>query len=307
MISKLPFGVSIVIPNWNGVSLIKKHMPGIIAASGGAEIIVSDDMSDDNSVEYVKKNFPQVIVVRSSKREGFAGNINRGVAKARGDVVVSLNTDVEPEPGFLMPLLAPFSDPSVFAVGCLEKSHEKSTVVLRGRGIAHWEKGFYVHARGEVDKTDTAWVSGGSGAFRKTIWDALGGMDTLYNPFYWEDIDLSYRARKMGYGLIFAPASVVHHFHEEGKIKSEFTSDTVKKIAYRNQYIFVWKNTTDPVILFLHFFWLPLRIIQTILSGDNCMLYGYLLALQKIPGILRSRQRQAGTYKKSDREIVTSE
>jgi O-antigen biosynthesis protein len=297
--------VSIVIPNWNGVDLLKKYLPRVIAASDGAEIIVADDFSSDLSVPYVQKNFPKVIIVENRKHEGFAGNVNRGVARASGDVIVLLNTDVVPEDGFLPPLLAYFADPLVFAVGCLEKSHEKGKIVLRGRGTACWKKGFYVHARGEVDKTDTAWVSGGSGAFRKTMWDELGGMDSIYNPFYWEDIDLSYRARKRGYTIVFESKSIVHHYHEEGKIRREYSPEDVKRIAYRNQFIFIWKNATDPAILCAHIIWMPIRIAQTFFSGDNCMFHGYLLALQKIPYILRRRNIQGGTYAIRDENVVT--
>src|SRR3989344_4521693 len=166
MYAILPYmQVSIVIPNWNGVYLMKKHLRAVSAAAPKAEIIVADDHSSDGSVEYLKKNFPKVRVVVRKLREGFAANVNAGVAIARGDIVVLLNTDVEPELGFLDPLVFRFKDSQVFAVGCLEKSPENGGIVLRGRGVARWEKGYYIHARGEVDKIDTAWVAGGSGAF----------------------------------------------------------------------------------------------------------------------------------------------
>ena len=140
--------VSIVIPNWNGVYLLQKHLQNTIDASDGYEIIVSDDCSTDGSVDYLKKNFPHVIVVSRKSRQGFAGNVNAGVARSTGDIVILLNTDVEPEKGFLQPLLSHFDDPDVFAVGCLEKSWENGKSILRGRGLAHWYRGFYVHNRG---------------------------------------------------------------------------------------------------------------------------------------------------------------
>jgi hypothetical protein len=80
----------------------------------------------------------------------------------------------------------------------MDKSMEGDKVVLRGRGIGRWEKGFYIHKRGEIDKVDTAWVSGGSGAFRRLMWNTLGGMDPIYNPFYWEDIDPEIKANFSG-------------------------------------------------------------------------------------------------------------
>ena len=292
--------VSIVIPNWNGVYLMEKHLQKVIDNAPGAEIVVADDMSTDGSVDYLKKNFPNVVVVERNKREGFAANVNAGVAKATGDIVILLNTDVEPEKGFLKPLLTHFENPDMFAVGCLEKSPEASGVVLRGRGLATWTKGFFVHSKGEVDGTTTAWVSGGSGAFRRAMWNKLGGMDVLYNPFYWEDIDLSYRARKAGWKIVFEPTSVVNHYHEEGKIKREFTPTDVKRIVYRNQFIFIWKNLSDMNILVSHIFWTPIRLVQATISGDTLMIQGYIRAMSMLPRIWNTRRKQSVLWKQSD-------
>lgn len=292
--------VSIVLPNWNGVYLLEKHLQKTIDASKGAEIIVADDCSTDGSVEFLEKKFPNVVIVANKKRNGFAVNINSGVAKATGDIVVLVNTDVEPEVGYLEPLIEHFSDKNVFAVGCMEKSQEKGGVVLRGRGVARWEKGFYVHERGEVNQTDTAWVSGGSGAFRHSMWNILGGMDILYTPFYWEDIDLSYRARKIGWKIIFEPKSIVDHYHEEGKIKREFSPIDVKRIVYRNQFTFIWKNVSHPAIFFTHIVWLPVRLIQAFMRGDIVMFQGFLLALTRLPQILKKRCSQSKLWKIND-------
>lgn len=295
--------VSIVIPNWNGAYLLEKHLQFVLRAASGAEIIVADDASTDGSLEYLKNKFPTVITVERRKHKGFAANVNTGVARATGDIVILLNTDVEPESDFLAPLLSHFKDPAVFAVGSLEKSMESGKTILRGRGLAHWEKGYYIHSRGEVDRKSTAWVAGGSGAFRKSMWQTLGGMDTLYNPFYWEDIDVSYRARKAGWKTLFEPKSVVHHYHEEGKIKREYAPAEVKRIAYRNQFIFIWKNVTDMTILLAHAVWTLIRFLQAFFSGDFLMLQGYCMALMKFPAILRHRMTQRPLYKRCDRDL----
>lgn len=295
--------VSIVISNWNGAHLMDKHLPSVIAASQDAEIVVADDASDDGSLELLRKKFPSIRVIANKKRQGFASNTNRGVAMSKGDIVVLLNTDVEPEKGFLRPLTHHFTDAKVFAVGCLEKSYDRGGIVLRGRGEAKWRRGFFVHWRGEIDQSNTAWVSGGSGAFRRVLWEKLGGMDTLYNPFYWEDIDLSYRALKAGYTLVFEKKSIIGHYHEEGKIKSELTTYDIKRVAYRNHFSFIWKNLSDPLWLLLHCFWTPLKIIRATVAGDILMFEGYLWALFRLPQILRSRIRAAVNWRVSDRDI----
>lgn len=300
---KKKFSVSIVIPNWNGRNLLEKNLPTVIAAAKGAEIIVADDASTDGSVEFLEKYYPKVIIFRSDKQQGFAGNVNSGAAKAAGDIVVLLNTDVRPEQTFLEPLIRRFSDPNVAAVGCLEKSHEKEGIVLRGRGVARWEKGYFIHSRGEVDKEDTAWVSGGSAAFRRSVWNELGGMDTLYNPFYWEDIDLSYSIQKSGYNIVFEKKSVVGHFHDEGKIKTAYSSREVKRIAYRNQFLFQWKNISDTTLWFAHCFWTPIRLFQALIVGNWLMIEGYILAIMKVPALLRSRARASNHWKRKDNQL----
>jgi len=300
---KQSLSVSIVIPNWNGKELLEKHLPGVIKYSKGATIIIVDDHSTDTSVAFLHTTYPEISVIQKEKHEGYATTVNIGAEKATTDIVVLLNTDIEPEKDFLTPLLDHFSDPNVFAVGCMDKSMEGEEIVLRGRGIGRWEKGFYIHKRGEIDKVDTAWVSGGSGAFRRSMWNTLGGMDPIYNPFYWEDIDLSYRARKMGYKIVFEPKSIVQHFHEDGKIKNEFTPSEIKRIAYRNQFIFIWNNATDFSILLSHIFWTPVRLLQSVLSGDFGMLHGYGMAIGKIGRILKLRSAKYPYDQKFDREL----
>lgn len=296
--------VSIVIPNWNGADLMRRHLPKVLSAAPKTEIIVSDDQSTDGSVDYIHKNFPGIIVVEGQRHNGFASTVNAGVARAHGDIVVLLNTDVEPRVGFLESLTPHFSDPDVFAVGCLDKSVERGSEVQRGRGVGRWIKGFFIHSRGEVNKPDTAWVAGGSGAFRKSMWNKLGGMDTLFNPFYWEDVDLSYRARKAGWKTLFAPSAVVFHYHEEGKIKREFTPARIKTIAYRNQFIFIWKNATDMQVLLAHALWTPIRLLRALFTGDVSMMEGYILALLKLPRVILHRRAAIRLFKKQDSELA---
>ncbi len=304
MSSKHGLSVSIVIPNWNGRSLLEKNLPSVIAASEGAEIIVADDASSDGSAEWVARQYPSVRVAAGNTRLGFSGNVNRGAELSAGSILVLLNTDVRPERGFLDPLVRAFSDPRVAAAGCLEKSHEHGTVVLRGRGLARWLRGHYAHKRGDTDKRDTAWVSGGSAAYRRDVWQLLGGMDTLFDPYYWEDIDLSYRIKKAGYETVFVPESVVHHHHEAGAIRTAVPESTVRRTAYRNQFYFHWKNISDPGLLLTHGIWTPVHLVSAALSGDLLMVAGYIRAVFSLPRVLESRIRSSAHWKRRDRDIL---
>ncbi|MGI8420243.1 MAG: glycosyltransferase family 2 protein [Candidatus Levyibacteriota bacterium] len=310
--------ISIVIPNYNGEDLLQKNLPTIIEAvkdykEGNVEIIIADDPSTDNSqhviAEFIKSISHKHIIAktisnRNKKEAGFSKNVNRGVSLATGDVLILLNTDVAPHKDFLQPLLKHFKDENTFAVGCMDESHEGNEIILRGRGTARWQRGFVIHAAGSLDKANTFWVSGGSGAFRKRIWDTLGGLDELYNPFYWEDIDLSYRALKSGYKVIFEKESIVAHEHSKGSIKTQFAEKGIKTIAYRNQFIFTWKNITDKKLIQSHYKWLPYHFLKALLNRDDAFFNGYFSALAVRSKINKSKLIARKLFVKHDEDVL---
>jgi GT2 family glycosyltransferase len=303
--------ISVIVPNYNGKNLLKDNLEKVYREvssykSGKTEIIVVDDGSLDKSLDFLNefaKTHSNCKVIVNKKNLGFAPSVNKGVEAASGEIVVLLNTDVYPEAGFLEPLLKHFSNEKVFAVGCLDRSIESNGIILRGRGLGEWKRGFLVHRRGEVNKTNTLWVSGGSSAFRKTIWEDLGGMNELYAPFYWEDIDLSYRALKSGYEIAFEPKSVVVHEHEKGAIKSKYSDFKIKTIAYRNQFIFVWENA-DLSLIYSQILWLPYYFVKALLASDWQFFLGLINAILLIPGILKLRHKAQKLFVKEDQEVI---
>ena len=310
--------ISIIIPNYNGEKILSKNLPHVLAAvkeykKGKVEIIIPNDPSTDNSkaviADFISSLEGTGVIGKTTdnlrkEESGFSKNVNRGVLLATGDVLILLNSDVRPRKDFLEPLLAHFADEKVFAVGCMDESIEEGKTVLRGRGIAYWARGFLHHQAGTLEKTNTFWVSGGSGAFRKKIWDKLGGLDILFNPFYWEDIDLSYRALKSGYTLVFEPKSVVVHEHEEGVIKTKFKPKHVQKIVYRNQFFFTWKNITDGKLVFAHIAWLPYHFVTALMRKDWVFFKGFFLAFLQMSRVENSRYRAKKYFVRTDGEIL---
>jgi len=311
--------ISIVIPNFNGEALLKKNLPKVFDAAvcfaqkekKTVEVIIIDDCSKDNSIEViqssefrVKSSNTKLTIIKNNKNIRFAASVNKGVKQASGDIVVLLNTDVVPQKDFLEPLVAHFKNQNMFAVGCMDKSVEGDKVVLRGRGLGKWERGLLVHRRGEIDKSNTLWVNGGSGAFRRDIWEKLGGFNTLYAPFYCEDIDLSYRALKSGYQTVFEPKSIVIHEHEKGAIKAKYSAQEVKTIAYKNQFLFVWLNITDTNLLLNHFFWLPYYFLFFAYKMETAFFLGFLRALSLFPLVLIFRFRNKKNFINKDNEVL---
>lgn len=311
--------ISIVIPNYNGSSLLKLNIPRlmkileshIVKTGNEIELFIVDDCSVDNSLEVIGKlvkNFENNKIafrgLKTEKNRGFSSTINYGARHADGDILILLNSDAYPEDDFISPVLEHFSDEKLYGVGFMDKSIEKGKIVLRGRGVGSWKKGLLVHRRGEVDKQSTLWINGGSCAVRKSIWDKLGGMDEIYNPFYWEDIDISYRALKCGYRIVFEKRSAVIHEHEKGSIAKTFSAKKVKEIAFRNQLFFTWLNATDLNIILGHIFWLPVFLVGPLLRLDFSPILGFLSAFILMPKVIKSRNIRKSTFVLSDKETV---
>lgn len=306
--------IEVIIPNYNGFELIKKNLAEVASSlkkHKDSTITIVDDASYKEEQEklssyiqeFNKKSPVEVKLMLFQENKGFSTNVNRAAMLSKADIIVLLNTDVCPTENFLDPILPHFKDEKMFGVGCMDESIEDKTV-LRGRGLAHWHKGFLLHSKGEVDKTDTFWVSGGSSAFNRELFQQLGGLDTLYDPFYWEDIDLSYRAQKAGYKVLFEPKSVVVHVHKKGSIKKHYKDEVIKSYAMRNQFTFIWKNVTDWNLLISHFLYLPYYLLTALLRFDKIFLKGFFLAILRVPDIISHRASQKKYYKVKDKDII---
>lgn len=240
-----------MVPNFNGKSLLEKNLQSLILAKKNKknkikEIIIVDDASRDDSVDYLKKNFKdEVKLVVHKVNRGFASSVNTGARTAKGDFVCLLNTDVIPSHDFLETMEEDFKDEQVFAVSLHEKGY--------GYAFGKFKDGYIVH--GGVPESakveNTFWANGGSGVFRRETWMELKGMDeAVLSPFYWEDIDLSYRAWKRGYRVLWDPRANVIHEHEATMKKLNQTY--VNRIRERNQLLFIWKNLTSSNLIKKH-------------------------------------------------------
>lgn len=296
----MSLSTSIVIPNYNGLPLLKNHLPSVVTYADGAEIVVVDDASTDTSAHWVKTHYPKIKLIVNQKNLGFAGSVNRGFKHARGDLVLLLNNDVSINAGTIKHLLPLFSDPRVFAVGCLEKLPGGKT---RGQSRGIFQRGMFIH-RGvkQGSSGPTLWVFAASGMFRHSVWHQLNGLDELYKPAYYEDIDICYRAWKHGYRCLFQSSATVKH-QAEATMNSALG---IKKTAYvfKNQLLFIWKNITDTQFLLAHLLWLPYHLILTSYKTQGAFLKGFILALKQFPAALNSRHHQHATI--TDHQVFTA-
>ena len=287
---------SIIIPNYNTDWLLEKNLPVILKAAVNKknnilEIILVDDGSEDKSSYVVRKNFPQVKLIRHTKNRGFSASVNTGARAAKGDLLVLLNTDVLPAADFLERIIPLFTDPKVFAVSLNEGGYSWAKAVF--------ENGFIGHTPGPKDNRlhETFWVSGGSGVFRSSIWKKLGGLDeALLSPFYWEDLDIAYRAHKRGYKLYWSPDGRVEHKHET--TMKRLPQGYVQKIRERNHLLLIWKNLTSPNLFRKHIRGLTQRILK-----NPGYLKVVLMALLKFNIVSKARKKEKKESKISDEQV----
>ena len=297
--------ISVVIPNFNGYDLLAKNLPSILKHCPNCQIVVVDDASTDDSVNFINKNFKKIKLIQLPKNKGFAHAANIGVKAADGNLVLLLNSDVVPRVNFLKTALPHFDDDKVFSVGLADLSHEKGKIVTRGRGGGVFERGFLKHFALTAESGETLWVSGGSGVFDKKKFLELGGFDEHFAPFYWEDIDLSFRAWKKGYLCLFEPNSKVNHFHQEGAIKKSKSDFYIRSVSYKNQFLFVWKNIPDPFWLIQHLAWFPYHFAKAVITFDLAFFTGFLWALSQIPQlVLNYPNTELSNYQLTDREVL---
>lgn len=296
--------ISVIIPNYNGRDLLVKNLPRVIQNFPGCEIIVVDDASSDDSVEFVKKNFGKIKVFSTRKNCGFANAVNFGVKKAGGDLAILLNSDAVPRANFLNKALNYFTNDDIFAVGFCDYSHENGKIVTRGRGGAKFKRGMLSHFAAESETGETLWVSGGSAIVDRNKFLELGGFDKNFAPFYWEDIDLCFRAWRRGYRCIFDSDLKVDHFHEEGAIRKEYSPFFIKTVSYKNQFIFVWKNIADVYLIFKHLVCLPYHFITALLRFDSAFFAGFIWACVTVPKLIFDDLLSIANYKFSEKEVI---
>lgn len=303
--------VSIVITNWNGKTMLDRCLLSALRAvnlsEGSHEVIVVDDASTDGSVEHIQTNYPSVKVIRLKKNSGFSKASNAGVSTSINEIVVFLNNDVVVREDFLKPLINHFDDPSVFAVGPKIFRGDRKTV-LGGRSRACFKRGTItvdtVTDSVEIDECSlNLFVGGGAGAFDRTKFIGLGGFDDLYYPFYYEDLDISYRAWKRGWKMIYEPNSVV--FHNPGSTINRRHGATRIEIMYRKNFLlFHWKNITDRNIIFYHIILITIRVLKALLNRNRIILLSYWYALKQLRQVLRRRREEMKYCKFTDREVI---
>lgn len=294
--------VSIIIPNWNGAGLLRANLPSVVESrrnfTGNVEIIVVDDASTDSSVAVLQEEFPSVRLVAHRQNQGFGRACWSGARAAGNPVLIFLNSDVAVSPGFIEPLAASFEDPSIFAASPLifDDNQNLSNVTISipyfRRGKIRYEPSPLQHLVRHAPVLPHPWYTlfppGAAFAVDRSRFIALQGFDDLFNPFYYEDTDLGFRAWRRGWQCIVVPASRVTHYRS-GTIGRSFKKFKVSAIRKRNRLFYLWKNLTSAKLLRQHILFQLLRICYRPFCLDGMDLIATILA---VPGYRRAIGRR---------------
>lgn len=276
--------VSVVILNWNGKKMLEQFLPSVCNFSQGdeTEVVVADNASSDGSVDFVKRNFPNVRLIELDDNYGFADGYNRALKQVDSEYVVLLNSDVEVTENWLQPLVA-FLDANKEVAACQPKIRSFSSPELfehAGACGGFIDRFGYPFCRGRIfdsverddgqydDVTDVFWATGAALCIRKNVFDVVGGLDAGFFA-HMEEIDLCWRLRARGHRIVCVPQSVVFHVGG-GTLNVQNPRKTF--LNFRNNLLMIYKNEPEVslnTVLFARFFMDYLAAAVFLLKGET--------------------------------------
>jgi len=274
--------VSVVILNWNGKSLLEKFLPVALANTPDdmAEIVVADNASSDDSLDFLRANYPDVRLIVMPENYGFAEGYNRVMDYVSAPYIVLLNSDVEVSPGWLdEPVSILDTEPDVAAVQPRILSYNDRSRFEYAGAAGGWIDCYgYPFCRGRVldcveedkgqysEATDIFWASGACCIMRRSSFVEAGGFDKTFFA-HQEEIDLCWRLRSRGQRFRYAPTSTVYHI---GAATLRVESPRKTFLNFRNNLLMIYKNLPDRrlrYVMWCRFLLDNLALVHFLLTG----------------------------------------
>lgn len=237
-------GISVVIPNFNGRLLLPEILPPLYIALDNTgllfEVIISDDNSTDESISYIKENFPKIIIVQNKINKGFSPTINKGIFLAKYDLLLLLNSDVKLTNSYLKNILTYFDNEDTFGVMGRIIGWDNNEIQDGGKypsyhGTKIKTSGNFIPLNNsENEKFYSFYLSGANALVSKEKIITLGGFNEIFAPFYIEDVELSLRAWRMGWKCYYEHNAICEH-KTSVTIKTKESAKFVKTIYSRNK------------------------------------------------------------------------
>jgi GT2 family glycosyltransferase len=273
--------IAIVILNFNGLKYLEQFLPSVIASTyDSKEIIVADNGSTDDSVNFLHEHYPSIRVIVLDKNYGFAGGYNMALAQMDADYYVLLNSDVEVVPGWIEPILDLMEkDPHIGACQPKILSWANRSFFDYAGAAGGWIDHLgYPFAKGRIFDTcekdegqydevgPIFWASGAALFVRATLYHRLGGLDGYFFA-HMEEIDFCWRLQLEGHRVYTCPLSRVYHVGG-GTLPTGNERKTF--LNYRNNLVMLAKNGPRTQLAWK----IPLRLALDNLSAWKLLFSG---------------------------------
>lgn len=307
--NSLKRSISVVIPNYNGKDLLESNIPHVYNAlktSGitDFEIIISDDASKDQSVNFLKKNYPEIILIENKTNKGFSGNTNSGIFRATKSLVLILNSDVVLTDHYFEYLIPYFDSSCTFGVMGRIVSPDSRTI----QDGAKYPASVFGRIRAGTNyliKDQSSHLSlfllGANALVDREKLFEIGGFDEIFNPYNSEDVDLGLRAWRLGYKCYYEHRAICKHQFST-TLKKE-PNQKVKMISNRNVMIlhYIHLNTQESIYYFTS---LIFRTFFRTLMLDTLFLKSFYMFLFSINDCKNSKAKF--TMLQQQKDIDTS-
>jgi GT2 family glycosyltransferase len=262
---------AIVILNWNGKDFLQKFLPSVILYSQGfAEVIVADNASSDQSVAFLKENFPDVRIILNAENWGFARGYNEALTQVDAEYYILLNSDIEVTENWIAPVIKLLdSNPEVIACQPVIRSyHSPAHFEYAGASGGFIDAYGYPFCRGRIFQNleedieqynqpiEVFWATGACMFVKADKFHELGGFDADFFA-HMEEIDFCWRAKHAGYKIMVCPESKVFHVGG-GTLPKQSSFKTY--LNMRNNISMLYKNLPPQRLL-------PVFLIRLILDG----------------------------------------
>ena len=257
--------VAIVILNWNGRQLLEKFIPSIVKYSNlpNIEIVVADNASTDDSVNFIQQNYPTIKIVQNKKNGGYAKGYNDALQHVKADIFALVNSDIEVTNGWLNSILETFkNEPSTAIIQPKILDYKNKTKFeYAGAGGGFIDKYGYPYCRGRIfnnletdtaqydDVTEIFWASGACFFIRAKVFNELNGFDENYFA-HQEEIDLCWRAKNLQKTIKYVGSSTVYHV---GGATLKEASPRKTFLNFRNSLFTLAKNLPSSKIISIIF------------------------------------------------------
>lgn len=282
--------VAIAILNWNGIQLLKKFLPSVVEHSSDADIYVIDNASSDDSVSFIKSNFPTVQIIALKENYGYAGGYNHGLKQINADVFCLLNNDVEVTPNWIEPIIHQFqnnADIAVIQPKVLDYNN-KTQFEYAGAAGGFIDKFGYPFCRGRIftsieedkgqfnETSEIFWASGACFFIRSEVFKLYNGFDDRFFA-HMEEIDLCWRLFNNNQKVYYVGASSVYHLGG-GTLKNLNPKKTY--LNFRNSLFTLVKNANGNLFVLI--------LTRLILDGLAAIRFLSMLQFAHIVAILRA-------------------